>query len=83
MITSAQFTISVINDGNGISSVEVTYAIGSSPTTPPGDPLTDGGAIVTDMNGEPLTTANWSTTIPVVPQGSYLWTRTMTIFGDG
>lgn len=57
----ARSIVSVVNidDGNGIVSVDITYAIGSSPTDPPGQPLTDGGVIIVDINGLPLTDSNW------------------------
>ena len=80
----ARSSVSVVNidDGNGVVSVDITYAIGSSPTTPPGNPLTDNGVIITDLNGVALTDASWQTTIPVVPNGYYLWTRTVTTYTD-
>ena len=55
----ARSSVNVINvdDGNGIVCVEITYAIGSSPTTPPGNPLTDNGTPIVDMNNLPLTDA--------------------------
>ena len=67
----AMSSVSVLDvaDGNGVVSVEITYAIGSSPTVPPGQPLTDNGVIITDMNGLPMTDATWQTTIPTVPKG--------------
>lgn len=81
----AMSSVSVLDvaDGNGVVSVEITYAIGSSPTVPPGQPLTNNGVIITDMNGLPMTDATWQTTIPTVPKGQYLWTRTITTYANG
>lgn len=81
----AMSSISILNvdDGNGVVSVEVKYAIGSSPTDPPGQPLMDGTTVIVDVNNIPLTDADWQSTIPIVPQGSYLWTRTVTTYANG
>lgn len=59
MLTTSSVSIINVNDGNGIHSINITYAIGSSPTTPPGNPLVDDGVIITDINGVPLTDASW------------------------
>ena len=86
MIATSQFTISVVNDGKdgtGIQRRETTYAVGYSGVVPPGDQLTDEhGEPITDHNGEILTDGDWSATIPTVPPGMYLWTRTILYFED-
>lgn len=50
-------------DGRGISSVEIRYAIGDSGTTAP--------------------STGWQQNVPSVPQGKYLWTRTITTYTTG
>jgi hypothetical protein len=59
LLTTSSVSVINVDDGNGVVSVNVTYAIGSSPTTPPGSPLVDGGVVLVDMNGVPLTDASW------------------------
>ena len=45
--------------------------------------MTDGsGNIITSNTGDPLTDGAWSTTLPTVPAGYYLWTRTRLIRTD-
>ena len=72
-----------IDDGYGIDHVEISYAIHTSATDPPGSPITDGGTIVVDIDGRPLTDGSWQSTVPEVPNGYYLWTRTVTYYTGG
>lgn len=72
-----------IDDGYGIDHVEISYAIHTSATEPPGSPITDGGTIVVDIDGRPLTDGSWQSTVPEVPNGYYLWTRTVTYYTGG
>ena len=83
MIAIGQISVINVDDGYGIDHVEITYAIHTSATSPPGSPITDGGVIVVDIDGRPLTDGDWSTTIPEVPNGYYLWTRTITYYTGG
>ena len=87
MIATSQFTISVINDGQdgvGIQSSIIEYAVSTSGITPPGNPMTDGsGNPIISNDGKPLTDGSWNTTIPTVPEGQYLWTRTRFVRSDG
>lgn len=84
MIATAQFTISVVSDGVGISSTIIEYAVSASGITPPGNPITDGsGNPIMSNDGKVLTDGSWSTILPTVPQGQYLWTRTRMILSDG
>jgi len=48
-----------IDDGYGIESVEISYAIHTSATVPPGNPITDGGVPITDIDGRVLTDGDW------------------------
>lgn len=67
IISTAQFTISVISDGVGIESSIIDYSISTSGTTPPGNPLSDGsGNPIISNNGLPLTDGSWSSNIPLV-----------------
>lgn len=50
-------------DGRGISSTEIRYAIGDSGTTAP--------------------STGWQQNVPSVPQGKYLWTRTIITYTTG
>lgn len=72
-----------IDDGNGIDHVDISYAIHTSASDPPGNPITDGGVIVVDIDGRPLTDGSWQSTVPEVPNGYYLWTRTITVYSSG
>lgn len=84
MIATAQFTISTVNDGVGIASSIIDYSVSSSGTTPPGNIITDGsGNPILSNDGKPLTDGSWTTTLPDVPEGQYLWTRTRFILSDG
>ena len=77
-------SLSNINDGNGIVSQQVAYAVSNSATTPPGTPRVVDGKAVVDTEGKPLTDGDWSSTIPSdIPQGYYLWTRTVTNYDSG
>ena len=88
MLTTSSISIINVNDGKdgtGIQRSETTYAVGYSGVIPPGDQLTDEhGELITDHNGEILINGNgnWSETIPTVPPGMYLWTRTILYFED-
>lgn len=87
MIATSQFTISVVNDGQdgvGIVSTIIEYAVSSSGTIPPGNALIDesGNELVSNQ-GDVLTDGNWSTTIPTIPEGYFLWTRTRFILSNG
>lgn len=84
IIAIAQFTISVISDGLGIQSTTIDYAVSSSGVTPPGNIITDGlGNPIMSNDGKPLTDGDWTTTLPTVPQGMYLWTRTRFVLTNG
>ena len=72
-----------IDDGYGIESVEISYAIHTSATVPPGNPITDGEVPITDIDGRILTDGDWQSTVPEVPPGYYLWTRTVTYYTGG
>lgn len=50
------------NDGRGISSVTVSYALSTQGSTPP--------------------TNGWQIAMPILTQGVYLWTRTITAYTD-
>lgn len=65
-------------DGVSIKSSVVEYAVGSSPTDPPGRELyTENLANpLVDEEGHQLMDWIWSTTVPTVPDGYYLWSRT-------
>ena len=84
MLATSQISVSDIFDGNGIASSIIDYAVSSSGTQPPGNPITDGyGNPILDNNGEPLTDGEWTTDLPTVGVGQYLWTRTRLIYTDG
>lgn len=65
-------------DGVSIKSSVVEYAVGSSPTDPPGRELyTENLANpLVDEEGHQLMDWIWSITVPTVPDGYYLWSRT-------
>ena len=50
-------------DGRGITSVDIKYAIGDSGTVAP--------------------ETGWQVSVPAVPQGKFLWTRTITTYSSG
>lgn len=50
-------------DGRGITSVDIKYAIGDSGTVAP--------------------ETGWQASVPAVPQGKFLWTRTITTYSSG
>ena len=85
MAIKARSTVSVVNvdDGKGILRVEITYAVHTSAVNPPGNPITDGGVVVVDIDGRPLTDGSWQSTVPEVPHGQFLWTRTVTYYESG
>ena len=84
MIATSSVSIVNVDDGTGISSSIVEYCISTSGTIPPGNPLTDGsGHPIVSNNGIVLTDGSWSSTLPEVPEGQYLWTRTRLIMSDG
>lgn len=84
MIATAQFTISIVNDGVGIVENVIEYCISTSGTIVPGSPLTDGsGNIIYDVNGLILTDGAWSSTMPQSTDGDYIWTRSKTVYSDG
>jgi len=64
LLATSSISILNVNDGNGVASQEVTYAISQNGMTPPGTPMTDGNTPITDTNGKPLLDGDWSTTIP-------------------
>lgn len=73
-----------VQDGNSVAETIVEYAVSSSGTIPPGAPFTDkDGNVITDINGIVLTQGNWSTELPNVADGEWLWTRTRTVYSDG
>lgn len=80
--------ISVINvndgeDGTGLSNTVVEYCIGEDGQNPPGNPIVDEqNNPLTDEFGQFLTDGNWSSTIPDIPPGYFLWTRTILYFSD-
>lgn len=87
-IALGSVTLSCVNDGTngrGIQSTVVEYCAGYSPTTPPGRILVDGSNIpyANTVNGIPFSDGLWTTTIPPVPAGWYLWTRTKITYDDG
>ena len=86
MSNKAYGSVSVINvnDGTGIKQTIVTYCVGSSATTPPGNPITDEqGNILVDIEGKVLTDGEWTESVPEVQQGMYLWGRLVTIYDNG
>ena len=83
MIATAQFTISIVNDGVGIVENVIEYCISSSGTIVPGSPLRDeDGNIIYDVNGLILTDGAWSSTLPDSSEGDYIWTRSKTIYSN-
>lgn len=58
----APWTVFKGNDGVGIKTTDITYAISTSGTTAP--------------------TSGWTSTIPTVAAGSYLWTKTVWSYTD-
>lgn len=67
IIAVSEYTISVVNDGIGIASSIIDYAVHSSGIEPPGTLMTDGsGNPILSNDGRPLTDGSWSTTIPNV-----------------
>lgn len=69
--------------GAGVKSTVVEYARGLSPTDPPGKYLVDGsGNPLADESGNILVDSRWTSAIPQIPDGFYLWSRTTTIFDD-
>ena len=86
MSNKAYGSVSVINvnDGTGIKQTIVTYCVGSSATTPPGNPITDEqGNVLVDIEGKVLTDGEWTESVPEVQQGMYLWGRLVTIYDNG
>lgn len=87
MIATSSVSIIDVNDGQdgvGIVSTIIEYAVSSSGTIPPGNALIDesGNELVSNQ-GDVLTDGNWSTTIPTIPEGYFLWTRTRFILSNG
>lgn len=84
-ILAMSFTSVVdVQDGNSVVDSIIEYATSASGTVVPGTPLKDGdGNIITDINGVVLTQGNWSTELPTIAEGEWLWTRTRTIYSDG
>lgn len=70
-------------DGNSVIETIIEYAISTDGKNPPGTPMTDGATVITDMNGVVLTEGTWSTEIPTITEGQWLWTRTRTFYSDG
>ena len=71
MSNKAYGSVSVINvnDGTGIKQTIVTYCVGSSATTPPGNPITDEqGNILVDIEGKVLTDGEWTESVPEVQE---------------
>lgn len=69
--------------GAGVKSTVVEYARGLSPTDPPGKYLVDGsGNPLADESGNILVDSRWTSAIPQIPDGFYLWSRTTTIYDD-
>ncbi|WP_017864626.1 phage tail protein [Lactococcus lactis] len=58
----APWTVFKGNDGVGIKTTDITYAISTSGTTAP--------------------TSGWTSTVPTVAAGSYLWTKTVWSYTD-
>ncbi|KST98554.1 collagen-like protein [Lactococcus lactis] len=58
----APWTVFKENDGVGIKTTDITYAISTSGTTAP--------------------TSGWTSTVPTVAAGSYLWTKTVWSYTD-
>lgn len=89
-IAFGSITLSCVNDGEpgrngvGISSTVVEYATGSSQTVPPEHTLVDeNNTVLVDGDGAILTNGQWQSEIPVVYDGMYLWSRTITTYDDG
>lgn len=89
-IAFGSITLSCVNDGEpgrngvGISSTVVEYATGSSQTIPPEHTLVDeNNTVLVDGDGAVLTNGQWESEIPVVYDGMYLWSRTITTYDDG
>ena len=86
MIARGFVAVSNVNDGEdgvAISSTKVEYCVGSSPTESPGRLLMDGNAYLVNEQGKYLTDGEWTTTMPSVPDGFYLWSRTTTTLSNG
>ena len=61
----------------------VEYAISDTDKTIPGGVLSDDGDVLVDETGA-FQDAVWSTELPIfIPEGSYLWTKTTFILGNG
>ena len=87
LLASSSVSIVNVNDGQdgvGIVSTIIEYAVSSSGTIPPGNALIDesGNELVSNQ-GDVLTDGNWSATIPTISEGYFLWTRTRFILSNG
>ena len=71
-------------DGRSIINTEITYTVSSSGTVAPTADLTnENGLILLDYNGDIITTTlTWTTDPPDVPEGYFLWTRTVFTYSD-
>lgn len=81
-ITFADLTIATFTVTNGVKGD--TGATG--PQGPKGDDITVSSASVTYQVGNSGTTpptGTWQSSVPTVPQGSYLWARTIVNYSDG
>ena len=84
MLATSSVSVVDISDGVGIASSIIDYAVHTSGTTPPGNVITDGsGNPILSNDGKPLTDGSWNTTLPTIPEGYYLWTRTRLVRTDG
>jgi hypothetical protein len=62
IVASNNITISKINDGVGVTSTVITYAISTSGTTAP--------------------STGWTSSVPTLVKGQYLWTKTVWTYTD-
>lgn len=90
LTASKKFRIAKIRDGADggsvtITSTEIVYIPSDDGINPPNaySLETSDSEIIIDQDGNEIATNKWLPDIPVVVEGSYLWTRTTVNYSDG